>query len=175
MTRMMIIAILGLALGLSGCATLQREEVSAYKSTVLLGTWTWDVESDEQGRGDATDFWWQQATDTERYLVPKNGAKAKLVRRSDFDKIDPAFIKGQDLSIERISGSDEGGFLTPGAVVVFRTAEGNLGKLQVEKYRALHDFSFPEAAYLSERWKNFALKKPNKEMYHLQVRWQLFR
>ncbi|MCP4258896.1 MAG: hypothetical protein GY774_15545 [Planctomycetes bacterium] len=172
MNRMVYVAILVAPIALSGC---RKADVSAYSRTVILGTYAWDVEADQQVSSDFVDFWWEQVTDTERYLVPKNGATAKLVPDSDFGKIDPVFIKEQDLSIEKISGSDEGGLLTPGAVVVFRTAEGNLGKLQVEKYRALHDFSFSEATYLSEQWKSAVLKKPNRETYHLQVRWQLFR
>ncbi len=142
--------------------------------TVLLGTYYWDVESDKQGDVHAADFFWEQVTDTERYLVPMSGAKARLVPHGDFDKIDPVFIKGAGLSSEKISGSDRGRDLVPGAVVVFRTAEGNLGKLKVEKYRALHDFSFPEAAHLSEDWRTSVLGQPDQEMYHLQVRWRLF-
>ncbi|MFC1907135.1 hypothetical protein ACFLW8_03510 [Chloroflexota bacterium] len=152
-----------------------KNEQEGYEITVILGTAGWDVETNKLVSRDMADFWWQQVTGTERYLVPENRAKAKLIQNGDFDKIDPAFIKGQNLSEERISGSDQGGLLSPGAIVVFETAEGNLGKLQIEKYRASHDFSFPEAAYLPEGWKKFALEKPNVEMYHLQVRWQLFR
>ena len=189
MARTISTAILGAAICLSGCATrrerkvsaqkqevpAQKENVSAYRRTVLLGTRAWDAESDKQDSRDTADFWWEHATDIERYLVPRNGSRAKLVSHADFDRIGPSFIDRQDLSRAKISGSDHGGLLRPGSVVVFRTAEGNWGKLQVERYRALHDFSFPEAAYLSEKTKRFFLTKPNREVYHLQVRWQLFR
>ena len=60
-------------------------------------------------------------------------------------------------------------------LIVFRTAEGNFGKLQIDQYRALHDFSFPEAAqYLSDDMREFLLSEPNFETYHLQVTWKLF-
>ena len=167
---------------ITACTSHREQEAGTYVPTspeitvtVILGTWSWDAESNKQGLFDETDFFWRQVTEKERYLEPVNGAKAKLISDSDFDKIDPDFIKRQNLSEERISGSNQGGRLSPGAIVMFKTAEGNLGKLQIEKYRALHDFSFPEAKYLSEDWKSFALGKPNNETYHLQVRWQLYR
>jgi len=176
MNRVVLVFILGLAIGLSGCAKHEKRNVSPYTKTVLLGTWFWDVESNKQGQqSDTVDFWWEHVSHAERCLVPMNGALAKVVPGGKFDKITPAFIKGQDLSSGRISGSDKDGLLTTGTVVVFRTAEGNLGKLQVERYWAKHDFSFPEAKYLSRDWKRFVLQRPNTEMYHLQVRWQLFK
>jgi len=42
------------------------------------------------------------------------------------------------------------------------------GKLQVLGYKPLHDFDFPEAASLTEAWKQFALSQPNIPLYHLQ-------
>jgi len=66
------------------------------------------------------------------------------------------------------------GVLKPGCVIVFRTSRGKFGKLRIVGYRALHDFSFPEAVNLSEDWKRFVLSKPDNPQYHLQVRWALF-
>jgi hypothetical protein len=159
----------------AGCAKDQEDETKVYNTTVILGTWHWDVDSNKQGSSDTADFWWEQVNDTERYLVPENGAEARLIPNGNYDTIEPDFIDNQTLSTDKISGTNERGVLVPGAVVVFRTAEGNLGKMQVERYRALHDFSFKEAEYLTQRWREFVLKKPNKELYHLQVRWKLFR
>jgi hypothetical protein len=175
MFRMVPIGILGAAIYLSAQAEPQNNQISSCKTTVILGTCGWDVESGNKASSiDTMDFWWVPG-DTERYLVPTNGAQAKLVSGADFGKITPGFIEQQSLSPEKISGSNNGGVLTPGAIVVFKTRKGNLGKFQVEKYRAMHDFSFPEAAQIPERAKSFLLKKPNIEKYHLQVRWQLFR
>jgi hypothetical protein len=139
----------------------------AYNSTVILGTWLWDVESNTMGKSEVSDFRWSQATATERYLAPVNGAKWKMISNRDFDEIDYAFIRAQNLNQADLSGSDKNGVLTPGAIIVFRTAEGNFGKLQIERYRALHDFSFPEAINLKESWRDMALKKPDREKYHL--------
>lgn len=173
MNHLGMLIVAGILSGLSGCATLQ--EVAEYNRTVVLGTYAWDIESNDQGGfSDRSDFWWEQVSDTERFLTPMNATRAKLVRNINFDRINPAFIGEQHLTVEKISGADEGGLLTPGAVVVFRTTEGNLGKLQVEKYRAIHDFEFPEAANLTEKWRRYVLGLPNREMYHLQVRWHVF-
>jgi hypothetical protein len=152
-----------------------KDSVPAYNTTVILGTWFWDVESNTQGKSKTADFWWSQTTATERYLIPANGTKLKMIKNLDFDMIDEAFIRPQELYQVRFSGSDKNGVLNPGTILIFRTAEGNFGKLQVEKYRALHDFSFPEAAYLEESWRDMSMKKPDREKYHLQVKWQLFR
>ena len=91
-----------------------------------------------------------------------------------FDEVDLAFVSGLLLSGQRLSGSDVGSVLNPGVVIVFQTSEGNKGKLRIEGYRALHDFSFPEASYLDEGWKSYVLMKPNREKYHLHVKWCLF-
>ncbi len=174
MVRIIFSAFVGMLVLLSGCAKNDEDTEQVYNTTVILGTWYWNVETDTQGSSDVTDFKWDQITETERYLAPKNGAEAKVIPNGDFDAIDSTFIEKQILSTDRISGPDEDHGLVPGTVVVFKTVEGNLGKLQVEEYRALHDFSFKEAEYLSEDWRSFALKKPNKDMYHLQVKWQLY-
>ena len=143
--------------------------------TVILGTWLWDIESNTQGESRTADFWWRQATDTERDLMPVNGTKLKIITNRNYDEIDEAFIRAQELYQTRLDGSDTTGVITPGLIIVFRTSEGNFGKMQIERYRALHDFSFPEAVNLTERWREMALKKPDTEKYHLQVKWQLFK
>jgi hypothetical protein len=56
-----------------------------------------------------------------------------------------------------------------------KTMEGNIAKIRVTGFRKLHDFDFDEAALLSPEWKEFALKKPDIDKYHLEVEWVLFR
>jgi len=148
----------------------------SYTTTIILGTFTWDVESNTQGESSVSDFWWNQATETERYLTVMNGSKWKLISNRNFDEIDSASIQAQVMDQTPLSGSDNNAVLNPGTIVVFRTAEGNFGKMQVEGYRALQDFSIPEAdAYLDNEWRDMVLNRPNREKYHLQVKWQLFR
>ena len=93
------------------------------------------------------------------------------------------------------------GALKPGAIVVFKTADGNCGKFQVIRYRPIYDFSFAEAAQLPPQWRYLALSgssalRPSQgnglvgmfyrirrhfvrdprlvRNYHLELRWRLF-
>lgn len=177
-------------------------EPKAYKATTIIGTWMWDAESDnlwiasneefkfkpetiDASLADVVDLYWEQVSVTERYLIPWNGAKAKLIQDGDFDSIDAAFIKNQNLSTEKISGSDEGVQLNPGTIVVFETAEGNFGKFQVEQYVSTYDITFPEAEkHYTTYWKEATRKNWNNvvavgqdiiEKYHLRVKWELFK
>jgi hypothetical protein len=159
---------------LMGCQDWADSAAGTYHDTVLLGTWMWDVDSNTLAASRRADFHWRHATETTRYLVPENGARAAVVTGKSLEEIDAAFVRTQDLSYEWLSASDTDGVLRPGAIVVFRTSDGNLGKLRIEGYRASHDFSFPEAAHLEAGWKVHALQGPNMERYHLHVKWFLF-
>ena len=177
---------------------LRRDNRGAYSTAVLPGTWTWDVDSNSFGGDGQSDFWWEQVYETNRYLVPQNGAVAAVVSGRRFEAVDERFTRQQHLSSARISGSDRAADLSPGTVVVFRTSQGRYGKLQVIRYRAIDDFRFPEASHLSPPWRDFAttkfkLKPPGgnrmqeivfqvkrffrrdfPRRYHLEIRWQLF-
>ena len=62
-------------------------------TTVILGTRHWDVESNSQGAYNShSDFWWEQVNETTRYLVPQNGATARLVGGIDFHDVDASFV-----------------------------------------------------------------------------------
>jgi hypothetical protein len=139
--------------------------------TVILGTWTWDIETNRQGVDKGADVWWEQVTDREQLLVPRNGAGLVLFKTRAFDKItreDLAALKYADKGLANKS-------LTPGAVLALRTSDGNFAKLRVVKYRELHDFSFPEAVLLDRGVRAFFLGQPNRKNYHLEVEWVLFR
>lgn len=153
-------------------AARDRAEI-ARGQTVLLGTWVWDVDTNrfpnEELRGDG-DVWWEQVTRTERYLVPLNGARLASLRNRAFEQIAADELANTPFASEKISGS----VLTPGAVVAVHTTKGNFAKLQVVRYRALHDFSFKEAEHLTPQWREFARRGPNIDRYHLEVRWVLY-
>ena len=61
----------------------------------------------------------------------------------------------------------------PGTLLVFRTAEGHYGKMAILGFRSSHDFNFPEASHLSQNVKDYLIKQPAKEKYHLEVKWML--
>jgi hypothetical protein len=155
---------------------VKNPEPDCNKTTTILGTWFWDVESNHLGGdseigGSKTDFWWQRDADGGAYLVPVNGAKAAIVEGQEFERIDSEYVRHVALSDEKIAS----GALKPGAILVFRTAEGRVGKFQVVGYKALHEFDFPEASYLTEGWRRYALSQPNERAYHLQVRCTVFK
>jgi hypothetical protein len=122
--------------------------------TVILGTFAWTMDGNKQGNVRTADFEWQKP-----YLFPRNGAKAVLVPDQPFEKITAEDLGKLKYSTDKISES----ILRPGAVVAVRTARGNLAKLKVVRYRALHDFDFKEAIRLSD------IKE-----YHLEVEWVIY-
>ena len=154
---------------LPACATAQIQSNQTYNTTTVLGTWSWNVESNRLCSLESGDFWWGWATEKASHLVPLNGAKAALLTGQDFERIDAKYLERVGLSEEKLTGEA----LKPGAIVVFRTGKGEAGKFQVVGYKGSHDFDFPEAAYLTERWKQFTLSKPEIPAYHLKVKWTL--
>jgi hypothetical protein len=78
------------------------------------------VESNRPADRQDADFWWEQVSGTEKYLVPLNGAKATIVQGQDFERIDAGYIRKIALSQEKLRGDA----LKPGVIVAFRTAEG---------------------------------------------------
>jgi serine/threonine protein kinase/tetratricopeptide (TPR) repeat protein len=133
--------------------------------TVILGTFAWTMDGNKQGNVRTADFEWQKP-----YLFPRNGAKAVLVPDQPFEKITAEDLGKLKYSTDKISES----ILRPGAVVAVRTARGNLAKLKVVRYRALHDFDFKEAIRLSREWTAMAVQKPDIKEYHLEVEWVIY-
>jgi hypothetical protein len=154
------------------CREDRPYSVVASGRTVIPGTFSWEVKTGVMCR--QGDFWWEHVSETERYLAPQNGAMAAVAAGVNFDDIDAGFIRQQRLSKDKISGADAGGILAPGVIVVFKTATGAYGKLRVERFRALHDLSFPEATVYEPSWRTLALERPNNLRYHLEVAWVLY-
>jgi hypothetical protein len=146
-------------------------------TTVIPGTFGWDVEGDSLAHSldDPTaDFWWEHVSPRERYLTPLAGTQAAVVKRTSFEEIGPKFFAHWRMPEQKIDGSDDGP-LAPGAVVVFRTRDGMLGKLQVICYYALHDFSAQAVKDMLQERKPQILQRENVERYHIEVNWQLYR
>lgn len=145
--------------------------------TILLGTYIWDIETDSfpvtrnYNNLTKSDIWWQQINRTRQQLVPRNCAAFAIVREKQFEELTLEDLQNLRYSFKPVSNEH----LQIGAVVAMRTAEGNFAKLRVNGYRALHDFSFKEAEILRESWKAFVLGHENRENYHLELEWVLFK
>ncbi|WP_296823747.1 hypothetical protein [Sulfurovum sp.] len=145
---------------------------SKTKTTTILGTYSWDVETDTLGSTSKSDFWWERIDTTKGNLVAQNGTTVEVTAK-DFASIDKKYIQQFPvLRYGRINYSD----IKPGTVVMFKTGEGHYGKLRIKGYRALHDFDFKEAReYLEASWKNFVMHKQDIKSYHLIVEYTLFK
>jgi len=171
-----------LVLGLIGCnknEPMKNDEMNKgvksttqnIKTATILGTYTWDVETNQQGGGGNTDFWWERVDDTKGNLIAKNGTTVEVVSKG-FATIDKQYIERLPaLRDGRISHTD----IRPGTVAVFKTGDGHYGKLRIKGFRASHDFGFKEAKeYLSPSWHKFVLTKPNTKNYNLVVEYVLY-
>jgi beta-lactam-binding protein with PASTA domain len=101
----------------------------------VRGTWMADLDRGIETQ-DGADFWWQQATPTERYLTPKNGARFKVLGQRDFDRITYADLRERvRYGADRIDGSDgASNQLAVGTVVAYVTDQGRYGKLLVRAW-----------------------------------------
>jgi hypothetical protein len=159
-------------LAVSGRSDEKKDDEPKKGQTVILGTWTWDIETNKQlGIEKGADVKWQQATAKEQFLVPLNGAGLVVLDKKAFDKITREDLEALKYSDKKLANDS----LAPGTVVALRTRDGNFAKLKVVKYRELHDFSFPEAKLLDEKMREFLLKHPNEKNYHIEVEWVLYR
>jgi hypothetical protein len=172
MLRFHLVLVAALMLAVAGRSEEKNGAEPAKGQTVILGTWTWDIETNLQGVVKGVDVQWKEDTATEQFLVPLNGAGLIVLdKKKAFDKITRQDLAGLKYSDKKLANDA----LAPGTVVALRTNEGNFAKLKVVKYRELHDFSFPEAKLLNEKIREFFLKQPNRKMYHIEVEWVLYR
>jgi hypothetical protein len=148
----------------------KKGEETTKGQTVILGTWTWNIEKNKLGAKEDADVYWEQATAQDQYLVPKGQAGLAVIDNKSFDKITREDLKSLKYSDKKLSNLS----LTPGTVLALRTNQGNFAKLRVVKYRQLHDFTFPEAKLLDKQWKEHVLEDQNRKNYHLEVEWVLY-
>ncbi len=147
---------------------------TASGQTVLLGTYTWNAELDNfppylKSERKTADLWWEQINKNKQQIVPRN--KAIIAEVTDRNFADLTVEDLQSLTYSRSAVSNK--TLVPNAVIALRTTEGNYVKLKILGYRALHDFSFKEAAILRESWKAMVLREADRP-YHLEVEWVLY-
>ena len=172
----MVLIVLGWFL--SGCKRATPAVPWASGTTVIPGAFGWDAETDsivDPLRIPVADFGWEMVSERERYLTPTNGAAAAIVKGKTYEQIDGAFVSRRRLQTKKIDAGDKSGVLVPGAIIVFRTADGTLGKLEILGYRRLHDLSFPQASAYLDTSKTAISQRPDIERGHIEIKWQLYR
>lgn len=167
-----------LAVVLSGCKRVTPAVPWVSGTIIIPGTFGWDAETNsivDPLRVPVADFWWEMVSEKERYFTPTHGAETAIVKGKTYEQIDAAFVSRRRLQTQKIDAGDKAGVLGPGTIIVFRTADGTLGKLQVVGYRRLHDLSFPQAGAYPDTSKTAISQRPDIERYHVEIRWQLYR
>ena len=141
--------------------------------TVILGTYAWDFEKNAFSKDENSDFLWDHDYN-EQALRAVNGAAMAVMPVRSFGRIDLDYAGKQEFSKKDLTMTAVRNQVVPGMVLVFRTAEGHYGKMEIIGFRSSHDFNFPEAANLSQKVKDYLAKQqPVKEKYHLEVKWML--
>ncbi|MCP4217458.1 MAG: hypothetical protein GY765_22650 [bacterium] len=105
------------------------------KGTMIIrGTWNYDLDKGRETKNDA-DFWWEQVDRTVRYIVPKNGAKFKVLSRVDFNSISYSDLAKIRYSPRKINGSNTSSNRIPrGTVVAVLTSKGRFCKFRIDNY-----------------------------------------
>src|SRR5262249_6992620 len=72
---------------------------------VVRGTWSFDLDAGTE-TSDGADFFWEQVTGVERYLVPKGGARFSVLGQRDFRSVSYADLLKLNYSADKINASD---------------------------------------------------------------------
>ncbi|MHA2251527.1 MAG: hypothetical protein ACXAD7_14280, partial [Candidatus Kariarchaeaceae archaeon] len=114
-------------------------------STYVDGTWSFNFETNTQGLpSDAgMDFFWEQKTPTERYLMMLHGAQAvNLGTGVDYNSITLDHAKGYTYSSTKIDGSTTSNSIPTGTTLVWLSGEGNYVKMYINDYDYKLSFTF---------------------------------
>jgi len=136
---------------------------------VIPGTYRWDARSNSIGQGG--DLWWQQKSDKERALNPQGRAMLAIATGQSFDDMGAAQMVQLPYDSAPLGGNDGMTGLDPGAVLGLRTQDGDYLKLRVVGYYDSHNFSYPGADKLPEKWKELTRAKPKIERYNIELEW----
>lgn len=100
---------------------------------VVRGTYSFDLDKGMETAGDA-DFWWEQVTKVERYIVPRNGAKFYILGRKNFDSISYENLIKLRYSSTKLNGSTTSNQIPQGTVVAVITSQGRYCKFRIDVY-----------------------------------------
>jgi hypothetical protein len=103
-------------------------------SATIHGTFQFNFDTGVE-TGTGADVWWQQQTDTERQLVPRQGARLVNLGQVDFGAVSLPELRGRTYTETPINGDDNSSnVLTVGDVFAVLTDQGNHAKAQVAQY-----------------------------------------
>ena len=110
-------------------------------TTVLKGTFTFDLETGIQGGVSANaDIWWDQMTTVARQMVPQNGAGILNLGAVDFDSLSASGLQKLPYGSTPIPGSNDAtNKLVNGDVFAVRTNAGNFRQGPCRQLRVRHD------------------------------------
>ena len=119
-------------------------------TTVLHGTYTFDLDTGtEGGTGGTQDIWWEQETAVARQMVPQNGAGIVNLGIVDFNALSSAALQSLAFSSTPIPGSnDSTNQLVDGDVFAVRTISGNYANVLVQSY--VYDLTIQWVTYQLE-------------------------
>jgi hypothetical protein len=100
-------------------------------STVILGTYTFDIDAGVLVAAAAADIFWDQYTATTRAVVPINGARIANLGKVNFENVTQAQLKVLNYGVSGIDGSDNSNVLVAGDVFAVSTKAGNFAKVLV--------------------------------------------
>ena len=121
---------------LSQLDLLPGASIVSQGSTVLKGTFAFDLENGTQGGvGPNFDIWWEQMTTVARQMAPQNGASLINLGVTNFAAVTPAGLQSLNYSSTPIPGSnDASNKLVVGDVFAVHTNAGNFAKVQINVY-----------------------------------------
>lgn len=106
---------------------------SSYK---VRGTYSVDLDLGIQAKGrNDSDFWWQQKTDTERSIMPKNGAKFCVIGQSSNQSLtNIELAKLSYSSSEILANNNHSNRIPNGTQVAYKTKQGRYGLMKILNY-----------------------------------------
>jgi hypothetical protein len=109
--------------------------VQSKGSTILKGTWTFDLDTGTQGPATGADIWWEQVNNVVRFLVPQGGAMLAHMGSPNFDAVSLQTLQSQPYTTNPINGSNNASNkLTPGTVIAIKTSAGRYAKMRINSY-----------------------------------------
>ncbi len=100
-------------------------------TATIKGTWDFDVDTG-QNTASMADLFWDQVTETERHIVPRNGAKYANLGIVDFDSV--VNFSSYSMSEDIIDGSVDHNAIPDGTVLAIKTDIGNYAKMRIDNY-----------------------------------------